>query len=102
MARGAAIVLATFRPRPEKAAELREELDTMIGHSRQEPGCETYDLYESGDDEVAYHLFERYSDAEALEAHRAADYYKAYRERLPDLLAQPVDVQVLREVDVAS
>ena len=51
--------------------------------------------------EGALHLFERYSDAAALQAHREADYDLAYRAALGDLLASPVEVAVLSEVDVA-
>ena len=102
MASQAAIVFATFRPRPEKVAELRATLDTMIEHTRQEPGNEVYDLYRSGDAETVFHLFERYRDSDALQAHRDADYYKNYRSELQekDLLAQPIEVAVLSEADV--
>lgn len=102
MANEPAIVFATFRPHPDKVDELRSSLDTMIANSRQEPGCEVYDLYRSGDEQTVFHLFERYRDADALEAHRAADYYKEYRANLPELLEQPVEVAVLSEVDVAG
>jgi quinol monooxygenase YgiN len=95
-----AIVFASFTPHPDRIAELRAALDLMIEHSRSEPGCEVYDLYESDAGE-RLHLFERYVDAEALEAHRATDHYKAYRAKLPDLLASPIEVAVLTELDVA-
>lgn len=96
----AAIVFATLRPHPEKAADLEDALHTMVEHTRAEPGCEVYDLYRSGQENVVYHLFERYTDADALEAHRAAPYYKEYRAKLPDLLDSPVEVTLLSEVDV--
>jgi quinol monooxygenase YgiN len=103
MASPAAVVFASFKPHPDRADDLRAALDIMIEHTRQEPGCEFYDLYSSGEgNELRYHLFERYKDDEALEAHRAADYYKDYRAKLPDLLEVPVEVAVLREVDVAG
>ena len=102
MASNAAIVFATFRPRPEKVDDLRATLDTMVEQTRQEPGCEVYDLYRSGDEEVRFHLFERYRDADALQAHRDSEHYKNYRAELQekDLLAHPIEVAVLTEVDV--
>lgn len=103
MSSGPAIVFATFRPHPDKVEALRQSLDTMIENSRSEPGCQTYDLYRSGDDgSPVFHLFERYADADALEAHRASEHYKRYRAGLPDLLAEPVEVVVLQEVDAAG
>jgi quinol monooxygenase YgiN len=94
-----AIVFASFNPRPERIDQLRATLDVMVEHTRREPGCEVYDLYESGDGE-RLHLFERYVDGDALEAHRASDHYKAYRAKLPELLVSPVEVAVLSELDV--
>jgi quinol monooxygenase YgiN len=95
-----AIVFASFTPRPERVPQLRATLDVMVEHTRREPGCEVYDLYESDDDGTRFHLFERYVDGGALEAHRATDHYKAYRAKLPELLAAPIQVAVLSEVDV--
>jgi quinol monooxygenase YgiN len=96
-----AIVFASFSPHPDRAGDLRAALDLMIESTRREPGCQVYDLYES-DDGARLHLFERYDDAAALEAHRASDHYQAYRAKLPDLLAAPIEVAVLSEVDVAG
>lgn len=93
------IVFASFRPHPDKASGLLATLETMMEHTRNEPGNERYDLYRSVDGET-FHLFERYSDAAALDAHRAAPYYLAYRAQLPELLADAIDVKVLLEVDV--
>jgi quinol monooxygenase YgiN len=99
MAEQPAIVFASFRPHPEKASELLETLEVMMENTRNEPGNERYDLYRSVDGET-FHLFERYTDAAALDAHRAAQYYLDYRAKLPDLLADAIDVKVLSEVDV--
>jgi len=96
-----AIVFASFTPRPERVPHLRATLDVMVEHTRQEPGCEVYDLYESESDGGSrFHLLERYVDTDALEAHRATEHYKAYRAKLPELLASPIQVAVLSELDV--
>lgn len=95
-----AIVFASFTPHADRTADLRATLDVMVEHTRQEPGCEVYDLYES-EDGARLHLFERYVDADALAAHRASEHYQAYRAKVPDLLAAPIEVAVLSPVDVA-
>jgi len=102
MTEGNKIVFATFRPHPERADELRTTLDEMVERTRQEPGCEVYDLYRSGLDEVRFHLFERYRDADALGAHRDSEHYRAYRAKVPDLLAAPIEVVVLDALDTAD
>lgn len=96
------LVFATFRPAEGKEQAVLDVLAPMLVHTRQEPGNEVYDLYRSSPDSgPALHLWERYVDQEALEAHRATDHYKAYRAAIGDLLASPIEVVVLTEVDVA-
>ena len=97
------LVFATFRPAEGREATLLEVLEPMLSNTRLEPGNEVYDLYRSeGEGGAAvYHLFERYTDQDALQAHRDSEYYKAYRARLGDVLASPVEVLVLSEADVA-
>jgi quinol monooxygenase YgiN len=95
-------VFASFTPRSGKGDALLEVLRTMVTNTRREPGNEVYDLYSSDGPPRTFHLFERYRDAAALDAHRAADYYKAYRTQLPDLLETPVGVVVLNAVDAAG
>lgn len=97
------IVFATFRPRPDRVDDLMARLEDMLVHTRQEPGCGMYDLYRSGDDDTPlYHLFERYDDATALDAHRESDYYTRYRAGIEELLTEPIEVAVLSEVDVVG
>jgi quinol monooxygenase YgiN len=92
-------VFASFRPRPGSEEALRTLLRWMVEHTRAEPGCERYDLYEERDAGGALHLFERYRDQEALEAHRASGHYVEYRRQVGDLLEQPIGVVVLDPID---
>ena len=94
-------VFASFRPITGKEVELQELLSWMVELTRAEPGCERYDLYREQGDGESFHLFERYRNDEALEAHRASDHYVEYRRRVGDLLAHPIDVLVLDGLDVA-
>lgn len=95
------VVFATFRLAEGKRDAVLEILDDMVEHTRAEPGNEIYDLYSSsGDEGQRFHLFERYRDEEALQAHRDSDHYKRYRATIPDHLAEPIGVVVLSEVDV--
>lgn len=93
---GPRIVFASFRPADGHEGDVEKVLRGMVEPSRAEPGCEVYDLYRS---DRGYHLFERYHNQEALDAHRATDHYQHYRAAIGDLLAEPIDVVVLTEVD---
>ena len=102
MADSAVFVFASFHPREGRASDLRSLLMWMVERTRAEPGCERYDLYEQIDAGGALHLFERYRSQEALEAHRAADYFVEYRRQVTDLLEEPIGVVVLDPIDVRA
>jgi quinol monooxygenase YgiN len=96
-------VFATFHPIQGHEQQVRSILGDMVGSTRAEDGNLTYDLYASDDEgRQVFHLFERYRDQEALDAHRDAPYFKAYRAAIPDHLAAPIDVVVMDPVDVAG
>ena len=52
-----------------------------------EPGCLGFDMLLPEDDADALVLYERYRDAEALEAHDAAPYFQAYRQDTAAMIA---------------
>lgn len=102
MADRAVSVVASFRPHPGREDDLRALLSWMVERTRAEPGCERYDLYEERDGDGDLHLFERYRDQEALEAHRATEHYVEYRRKVADLLREPIGVIVLDPIDAVS
>ena len=71
----------------------------MVERTRAEPGCERYDLYEERDAGGTLHLFERYRDDGALEAHRATEHYVEYRRQVGEMLRDPIGVLVLDPID---
>jgi quinol monooxygenase YgiN len=85
------------------ADNVEQILRGMIAPTRSEPGCQRYDLYRTGSVEAAgYCLIERYADEGAVQAHRETAHYKAYRARIVDLLAQPIDVALLTPLEVSG
>ena len=95
------LVFAAFRPAPGKEEASLSSLAPMLEHSQREQGNEFFDLYSSQSDQSSFHPLERYVNADAIEAHRASAYYKAYRSQLPELLASSVEVVVLATSDVS-
>jgi quinol monooxygenase YgiN len=98
MSDASVVVLATFHPRDGRADDVHDVLAWMVANTRSEPGCERYDLYRAPDG-GSFHLIERYADASALEAHRAAPYFAEYRRRIAELLEAPVEAVVLTAID---
>ena len=92
-------VFASFHPTEEAREAFLELMAMMVENTRQEPGCETYDLYTDGGG--GYHLFEIYSNEIALQVHRDAAHYKEYRAAVTDMLDGVIGVVVLSAVDAA-
>jgi quinol monooxygenase YgiN len=95
-------VIATFIPKSGQDKGVEQVLRGMVAPTRKEPGCDRYDLYCTKDSPPSYVLFEIYKDQAALEAHRGTEHYKSYRARIPELLNEPIKVQVLNGVDVSK
>lgn len=78
-----------LRVRPEVAEAFHRRLLRHAGISvAQEPGCRSFDVHQSRDDPALFLLLEVYADDAALEAHRAAPHYLAFREGVKDWVVE--------------
>jgi quinol monooxygenase YgiN len=93
-------VIASFFPKAGQEQQVEQVLHDMISPTRAEPGALRYELYGGVEDSSMFVLIEMYRDHAALESHRGASHYKAFRARIDNLLTQPVQVGVLRVIDV--
>jgi quinol monooxygenase YgiN len=64
--------------RPGTEQQCREYIHILQEHSRREPGCLMYIGHQSTEDPRKFLFYEQYKDADALEAHRNAPYFKQY------------------------
>ncbi len=58
--------------------QVAEMLRPLSLASRQEPGCISYVAHFIEDDPTTVLIYEQYSDAEALESHRATPHFHQY------------------------
>ena len=96
------VVLASFYPKKDKNNQVKEILLSMINPTRSEKGNELYNFYEEKNTDVLgkiFHLFEIYTDAEALDFHKKTSYYKDYRSKIIHLLMKPIEVKILNSID---
>lgn len=95
------LVFVRFFPKSGREARVEELLRTMVVHTRREPGCLRYDLFESraATGSRLFCLVERYADAAAQQAHRETAHYQDYRANILDLLEQPIEVNLLEALD---
>jgi quinol monooxygenase YgiN len=74
------LILSVYlRVPPDQVDVLRPHMKAVIAASRAEPGCVFYSLAEDMAEPGLIRAFEIYQDDEALQAHAAADHFKAWR-----------------------
>jgi len=62
-------LLATLDVHPQFRPDLLAALDQLVAHSRTEPGTLHYDVLTDLENQNRIVVFERYSDAAAMQAH---------------------------------
>jgi quinol monooxygenase YgiN len=63
---------------PGAEEKCKECIRILQLHSRQEPGCLMYVGHQSTENPRKFFFYEQYRDQAALDAHRAAPYFKQY------------------------
>ena len=57
--------------------------------SVREPGNVRFDVLQAPDDPTRFILYEAYADASAAGAHKETDHYRAWRETVAPMMAEP-------------
>lgn len=68
-------VVANYRVPEQSVAEVRAALQGMVGPTRSEAGCISYDVYVDPADESLIILVECYVDQGAFDAHLATEHF---------------------------
>ena len=82
-------IMARISSKPGMAAQVRQILMDLVGPSRKEPGCLSYELFQDGDDPLDFITVEQWEDDRAFELHMATPHVAAAIAQACDLLAQP-------------
>ena len=90
-------VIARAVARKGKEDQLRNSLQGMLAPTQAEPGCRLYELYESGE-WGRFYFYELWENEAALEQHGASPHYKHLELIVRDLLEEPFEVNILKEV----
>ena len=77
------IVAGTVRIPPENVQGLRPHMRTMLAASQAEDGCLDYNYAEDMTEPGLIHVFERWRDQAALDAHFATPHMAAWRAAWP-------------------
>ena len=68
-----------FIAKKENIQELKELLITMIEASRNEVGCELYNIYQMKNKPETFVVIETWENKEALKGHQNSPHYKYYK-----------------------
>lgn len=91
-------VVARVRAKPGKVTDVKQALLALVEWTRTEPGCISYDLYQSQNDEAQFLFHENWESKEDLDVHAQSPHIQAFRARAGELLAEPVEIKFFRMV----
>ena len=91
-------VMARITARAGNETALRLVLRDLLGPSRSESGCVSYDFFENEDNPLEFVTVEHWRDQEAAEAHLATPHVAKAITLASDLLAQAPLIHRFREV----
>ena len=83
------IVHVHVHVKPGAEAAFREASVANAEASRREPGVVRFDLIADRDDPSRFVLVEIYRDAQAAAAHKETAHYRAWRDAVADMMAEP-------------
>jgi len=90
-------VIARAGARPDKETEVRDLLRSMLAPTRNEEGCEVYELFESHKPGTFY-FYELWESRTALERHAVTPHFLDLQEQLTGLLVGPFEVSLVRNL----
>ena len=90
-------VIARAVAKPGNEEGLRKVLNGMLSPTRAEDGCSFYRLFEAREPGLFY-FYELWRDEAALNAHVGSVHFKEMQLKLKDLLLEPLEVSLVREI----
>ena len=94
-------VVAVITAKPGSEDAVREALQGLVGPTREEEGCLSYDLSESDAAPGTFVTIEQWSDPSDLDQHLATPHVQHALGTVGDQLAAPPAIHPLRPVDVS-
>jgi quinol monooxygenase YgiN len=90
-------VIARAVARKGNEDRLKALLQGMLAPTHAESGCKLYKLYESSE-RGRFYFYELWESQAALQQHAASPHYKHLELTVGDLLEEPFEVNILKEV----
>ena len=90
---GSLRVVARIVARADSVAEVRSILTGLVGPTRGEPGCVSYELLQNRSDPTDFTFVEEWESDAALDAHLSSEHIRDALLNLPGLLAAEPDIR---------
>lgn len=89
------MIVAKLNVKAEKVKAFTEAAKEIIEKSNKEPGCKSYQLYQDPYDNTKFVFVEEYKNQAAVDAHFAADYFKAFGPKIADMVQEPAKIKII-------
>ena len=95
-------VVAKFKAKAGKEAELRETLLSLVKPTHAEEGCVNYDLHQSTQDPRVFIFHENWTSEGLLDRHLGSDHLMKAAARAASLLEGPMEIHRLKKISAAK
>ncbi len=79
-------LLVEFRAKAERLGEVEQIVETFAEKSREEPGCDRFELFRRTDEPEVFVALMEFQDEAALQAHLDAEWRKDIAFQSPELM----------------
>jgi quinol monooxygenase YgiN len=86
-------IVARVKVKEEKVKDFLELTKPLVEATRNEPGCISYELFQSASDPSSFIFYEEYKDDSAFNAHGNSDHFKTFAAGVPELTAEEMKVE---------
>lgn len=79
---------AILKSKANLVAEVKQQLEDMVVHSRKEKGCLHYDLFQAKDDPTIFIFHEIWENRQIFDSHNSQHYVKGFFGKASEFLAE--------------
>ncbi|MEJ2740259.1 MAG: putative quinol monooxygenase [Dehalococcoidia bacterium] len=98
MADNTYIVVARLQFHDNKVEEVKRGLINLAHLTQQEPGCRSYELHQSSDDESTFLIYEEWESTDDLDKHMNSRHFKTWQEKSSGWEAKPVEATFWKKI----
>lgn len=89
------MIIAKLSVKTERSKDFTEAAKEMIENSNKESGCSFYQLFQDPYDNSKFVFVEEYKNQAAVDAHFAADYFKAFGPKIGDFILGQPEIKII-------